>query len=464
MHGKGGSMKEYDVIVIGSGSGLSLVHKALSEKAKVALVAKEYLGGTCLNVGCVPSKLLIYPADRIMEIEDAGKLGVSAAIKSIDFVRIMERMRAYIQRGVSFLREDTISTENLDFYEAEGRFIADYTLQVQSEKIDEQIRGRKIFIASGTRPLIPPIKGLQNVDYLTNETLLSLERLPESVLVLGGSYIGVEYAHFFSAMGSKVTIVERLERLVAFEEPEISDLLKKEMEKRMTIYTGTTAIEVRKKGNGVALLLKEEITGQEKEVAAERLLVAAGRVSNASRLDLPKTGVETDRAGFIKVDNYLQTSKEHIWAVGDTTGKQMFTHAADKEVGIAWHNATHEDKTEMDFAAVPHAVFSYPQIASIGLTEAQARNTYQVLVGKANYSDVVQGDARMEESGFAKAVIEKETGRILGFHIIGPEASVLIQEVVNAVANKARADSITDSIHIFPSLSELIPEALNRAE
>lgn len=453
-------MKEYDVIVIGSGSGLSLVHKALSEKARVALVAREYLGGTCLNVGCVPSKLLLYPADRIMDIADAGKLGVAAPVKSIDFTGIMERMRAYVQRGVSFLKEDIASTENLDFYEAEGRFTGDYTLQVKGE----ELRGRKIFIASGARPLVPPIKGLQDVGYLTNETLLSLEKLPESVLVLGGSYIGVEYAHFFSAMGSKVTIVERLERLVAFEEPEVSDLLKKEMEKRMIVYTGATALEARRKGNGVALLLKEESTGQEREVAGERLLVAAGRVPNADRLDLQKTGVETDRAGFIKIDNYLQTTREHIWAVGDATGKQMFTHAADKEVEVAWHNATHEKKVEMDFGAVPHAVFSYPQIASIGLTEAQARKTYQVLVGKANYSDVVQGDARMDETGFAKAILEKDTGRILGFHIIGPEASVLIQEVVNAVANKTGAHSIVNSMHTFPSMSELIPETLNRAE
>jgi dihydrolipoamide dehydrogenase len=236
------------------------------------------------------------------------------------------------------------------------------------------------------------------------------------------------------------------------------------MEKRMTIYTGATALEARQKGNGVALLLKEESTGQEREVAGERLLVAAGRVPNADRLDVQKTGVETARGGFIKVDQYLQTTKEHIWAVGDVTGKQMFTHAADKEVEIAWHNATHEEKVEMDFGVVPHAVFSYPQIASIGLTEAEARKTYQVLVGKANYNDVVQGDARMEETGFAKAIVEKDTGRILGFHIIGPEASVLIQEVINAVANKTGAGSIINSMHIFPSMSELIPETLNRAE
>jgi dihydrolipoamide dehydrogenase len=142
----------------------------------------------------------------------------------------------------------------------------------------------------------------------------------------------------------------------------------------------------------------------------------------------------------------------------------MFTHAADKEVEVAWHNATHEDKVEMDFAAVPHAVFSYPQIAAIGLTEAEARKSHEVLVGKASYNDVVQGDARMEEDGFAKAIIEKDTGRILGFHIIGPEASMLIQEVVNAVANKAGADSIVNSMHIFPSMSELISETLSKVE
>ncbi len=454
-------MKEYDVVVIGSGTGLSLVHKALSEKAKVALVASEYLGGTCLNVGCIPSKLLIASADRAMEIAGARPLGISVSM-NIDFKSIMRRMRDYVRQGASFLREDIGSTEHLDFYETECRFISDYTLEMEND--GSRIRGHKIFIATGARPFIPPIEGLDATGFLTNETLLSLEQLPESLLVLGGSYVGVEYAHFFSAMGSRVTLIEKMERLVPSEEPDVSDLLKRELEKRMIVHTSATAVEARGEEGGVHVRLRNKESGGESEASAAALLVATGRVSNADRLHPEKTGVRTDARGFITVDPYLRTTKERIWAVGDATGRQMFTHAGDKEVDVAWHNATHDEKKAMDFDAVPHAVFTMPQIASIGLTEAAARKEHKVLVGKANYTDVVQGDARMEEAGFAKAIIEKENGRILGFHIIGSDASILIQEVVNAVASGAPARSITDSMHIFPAMSELIVEAINKAE
>ena len=164
------------------------------------------------------------------------------------------------------------------------------------------------------------------------------------------------------------------------------------------------------------------------------------------------------------MNDYLQTTKEKIWALGDAIGRQMFTHAGDKEAEIAWHNATEKKKIRMDFGAVPHAIFTHPQIASVGLTEEQARKHYEILVGKAKYSDIVKGEAMMEETGFAKAVVDKRTEKILGFHIIGPEASSLIQEVVNVVAVKGSVKSITNSIHIFPALSELIPETLNHLE
>lgn len=451
-------MKDYDVVVIGSGTGLSIVYKALSEDMKVALVAREYLGGTCMNVGCVPSKTLLYAADMVTQIEEAGKLGIKAEIGSIDFLSIMERMRNTRKNSTESIRRDLQESKNLDFYEKEGQFIDEYTMMVG----EEQIRGKNIFIASGARPAIPPIKGLSNIRYLTNETVLLLEKLPERIIIIGGSYIGVEYAHFFSAMGSEVSIVEYIDKLVSFEEPEVSELLERSLEKRMKIYPGHEALAVEKDGSKFVLTIQDRRAKTDKSLKGEEILVATGRISNADRLKTEKTGVTLTPKGFIYVDNYLQTSKPRIMALGDVTGRGMFTHAADQEVDIAWHNAFHEDKIKMDFDAVPHAVFTSPQIASIGLTEAEAVKQHDILVGKARYDDTVQGDVRMIREGFAKVIVEKGTGRVLGFHIIGPDASILIQEVVNVVARKEDYRSITGAMHIFPALSELITETFDR--
>ena len=453
-------MKEYDVVVIGAGSGLSLAHKALSENLTVALVAREHLGGTCMNVGCVPSKTLLYVADTVIQIREAGRLGVHAEITSMDFPHIMKRMRETRKKGVDFVRGDLAGTGNLDFYEAEGRFIDEYTMEAGAEKI----RGKKIFIASGARPAIPPVKGLSDVPYLTNESLLELERLPESIVIIGGSYIGVEYAHFFAGMGAEVSVVEYNDRLVSFEEPEISELLGKSLEKRMKIYVGHEALSAARDINGTSLTVRDRRTGEERSIRGQTVLIAAGRKSNTDRLNLEKTGVTLTRTGFIEVNDYLETSKPGIWAIGDATGKGMFTHAADQEMGIAWHNARHEDKRKMNFDAVPHAVFTVPQIASIGMTEAQASQSHKILVGQAQYADTAQSDVRMESQGFAKGIVEKGTERILGFHIIGPDAAILIQEVVQVVTQKASYKAIIEAMHIFPALTELIPETFSRLE
>ena len=265
-------------------------------------------------------------------------------------------------------------------------------------------------------------------------------------------------------MGTKVMVVQRNKRLVPNEEPEISDLLKKKLEKRMEIYVNTETSEVRPTKSGVIIHVNDKETGREKKLIAEKIMVATGRKSNADLLEVKNAGIETNEANYIRVDDYLQTNKENIWAFGDAIGKQMFTHSGDKEADLAWHNAKQERKIKMDFQVVPHAIFTHPQIASVGLTEEQARKDYRILVGRAKYSDIVKGEAMMEEEGFAKAIVEKETERILGFHIIGPEASNLIQEVVNAMGNKVSMKSITDNMHVFPALSELIPETLKHLE
>jgi mycothione reductase len=451
-------MKDYDVIVIGSGCGALISDEAVGHGLKTALIDKAPLiGGTCLNWGCIPSKMLIYPADRIVEIQEAARLGVTAGVKNIDFPAIMERIRQSRRESQLHIRDSIEKTENLDFYEGEARFVADYTIEVNGQ----DLRGEKIFIASGSRVFIPPIKGLENVDYLTNESVLELEEMPDSLIIIGGGYIAVEYGHFFAAMGTNVTMLEMADRLVLSEEPEIAGLLKKKLGQRMEVYTGAQAEEVKSSKGGVSVVTRDKSTGGEREFKAQSMMMAVGRRSNADLLKVENTGVELDSRGFIKTNNRLETSRKNIFAVGDANGKQMFTHMANREAAIAAHNAFHEASLEVDYNAVPHAVYSYPQIASVGLREEDAKKDHEIIVGRAMYSDVAKGEAMMEKEGFAKAIVEKDTDKILGFHVIGPYAPELIQEVVNAMTSEGGIDELNQGIHIHPALSELIPTTVN---
>jgi mycothione reductase len=457
------SATRYDVVVIGAGdSGLSIAFGAAAEGLKTALVDKGKVGGTCVNYGCVPSKTLIHVADRILEIRETAKLGIHAEAINADFKTVMDRMRSVVGSGTNSIRKAIGETENLDFYNTECHFIDDRTIRAGNELI----RGKKIFIASGSRPLIPPVRGLDKIHFLTNESVLELENLPGSMIIIGGGYIGVEYAHFFSALGTKVSVVERNTRLLPFEEPEISELLKNELSKRVQLYMGAVVNQVARDRDdrSYLVIINNLDSGKSVEISAEEIMVATGRKSNADLLKVENAGIEMEGAHFIKVDDHLQTNKKHIWAVGDAIGRAMFTHAGDKESEIAWQNARQRKKVKMDFESVPHAVFSYPQIASVGLTEEQARKQYDVVAGRAKYSDTVMGEAMMETEGFAKAIVAKDTGRILGFHIIGPHAAILLQEVANAVINKHDVGSVAGCMHIFPALSGLIPEALKNLQ
>ncbi|HUV52669.1 MAG TPA: dihydrolipoyl dehydrogenase [Dehalococcoidia bacterium] len=453
-------MKNYDVIVIGSGAGMIIVDEAVEQGLKVALVDKGPIGGTCLNLGCVPSKMLIYAADRVVDIQEAGKLGIEVEIKSVDFAAIMKRMRKSRQESQAYVRKGIKESKNLDFYETEGHFVSDYTLEVGGKKI----AGKKIFIASGSRPVIPPIKGLDGVEYLTNENVLELQKKPESLIIIGGGYVAVEYAHFFAAMGTRVTIIEMLDRLAQSEEPEMSKLLEKELKKHMKVYTNTQAQEIKKGGSSIAIVAKNRTTGKVMRLSAEKIMIAVGRRSNADLLKGENTGVEVDQRGFIKVDDYLETTKKNIFAVGDINGQQMFTHVANREAAIAWHNATSKKKVKMDYSAAPHAVYSHPQIASVGLTEENAKKDYHLLIGRAKYSTTAKGEAMMEEEGFAKAIVDAHTNKILGFHIIGPYAPELIQEVINTMAGGGDIDSLSKGMHIHPALCEVILRTFDNIE
>ena len=452
-------MKEYDVIVIGSGSGMTAVDGALSHGLSIALVDHGPVGGTCLNLGCIPSKMLIFPADRVVEIQEAKKLGISAKINNIDFSGIMQRMQASITQSREHMEEAIQRVPGLDFYNETGRFIDEYPLQVG----DETIVGKKIFVAAGARPVIPPLEGLDSCEYLTNESVFDLTKKPTSLVIIGGGYIASEFGHFFAAMGTKVTILQRGSRMVTSEEPEVSSLLMKKLGERMVIHTDAEATEVYCDKKGYIVRGKKK-SGKSFEVVSEQFMVAAGRQSNADILQVDKTGVKVNDRGFIIANDFLITSKKNIWAWGDVTGRAMFRHSANRESDIAWHNSIHKNKVKMDYRVIPHAVFSYPQIASVGLTEAEAATSYDILVGTARYNDVAKGDAMQENDGFAKAIVEQNSGRILGFHIIGPYAPILIQEVIDVMALNGGVPQIFNGMHIHPALPEVITAAFGRLQ
>ncbi|HJX04046.1 MAG TPA: dihydrolipoyl dehydrogenase [Dehalococcoidia bacterium] len=450
-------MEKYDLIVIGSGSGQIVVDEAISQGWKVALIDQGPLGGTCLNVGCIPSKMLIFPADRIVEMQEAGKLGIAVDITNIDFKSIMQSMRTSISQSRDDIMEAVSSTENLHFYAGTARFTGDYMLEVN----EEQISAPKIVIATGTRPFIPPIKGIEGVSYLTNETALQLEKKPHSLIIIGGGYIAVEFGHFFAAMGTEVTMVEMADRLVTAEEPEISELLKRSLGRRMGVYTNYAVVAIEKRSDNIVIIADNKAGGGQKEFTGGSVMMAVGRKSNADTLNLQNTGVEIGGRGFIKVDEYLETSKKNIYAIGDSNGQQMFRHVANAEAWLVAGNMLYDTDIKMDYTAAPHAVYSHPQIASVGLSEEAARKHHGILVGKTRYYDIAKGEAMLESEGFAKAIIEKDTHKILGFHIIGPYAPELIQEVVNAISSGGHAEEINDSMHIHPALSELVQSAIN---
>jgi mycothione reductase len=452
--------KKYDVIVIGSGSAMNIVEETLNHGLKVALVDKGPLGGTCPNLGCIPSKMLIFTADRITEIQEAKKLGITAEIKEIDFTGIMERMRQGVREGQAQMRQGISGAENLDFYEGEGHFIDSNTIEVDGISV----RADKIFIGVGSRPAIPLLPGLENVKYLTNETVLGLKERPESTIIIGGGYIGVEYGHFLAAMGTKVTILEMADRLVLAEEPEISEVLQKELAKRMTVRTGVRVIGVKNNTRGVTVTVSDFKAGKTQEFTAQHIMLAVGRRSNADLLQIDKAGIEMDDRGFIKTNEYLETNRKHIFAIGDVNGKQMFTHVANMEAVTAAHNALHTPKIRIDYTAAPHAVYSHPQIAAVGMTQEAAARTHKILVGRAKYLDVAQGQAMNEKEGFAKAIVEEGSGKILGFHIIGPYAPILIQEVINVMAAGGNVNHIQTGLHIHPAITELIVRTLNAVE
>ncbi len=455
-------MKNYDLIVIGTGSGMNYVESIMKmyPAFKVAVIDKDEPGGICLTRGCIPSKLLLYPAELIRMIETSRKFGIDIDIKRVDFKKVMERMRTLISKDIKNISEGLSSIPNLDYYRDIAEFVSPYTLKVGKETISSKM----IFLCTGSKPMIPDIKGLDETVYLTSDTLLKMSELPESIAIIGGGYIAAEYGHFFSAMGAKVTVIGRNSQFIPEEEPEVSVLAKREMAKYMKIITGFEVLEVERTGDGKKIVIaKDKSTGEEVRVTAYEILVASGRAPNHDILNPEKGGINTDSRGWIIVDEYMATSQPGVWAFGDSDGKYLFKHVANYESTVAFYNAIMKKKIKVDYHAVPHAVFSYPEIASVGMKEKEAIEQYgteNVLIGFHRYEDTAKGKAMDVKDFFVKVILAKNTNQILGTHIIGPYASILIQEIINLMYTKDESASpIIHGMHIHPALSEVVQKA-----
>lgn len=450
-------MERYDLIVVGSGAGMNVVANALGRGLRVGLVDHGPMGGTCLNNGCIPSKILVYPADVIRRLGDAEAVGVRGRITDVEFSTIMGRMHSFVDEGREELERAIAQSRNAHWYRNTGEFVGDYEIKVG----DETITAPKIVIASGARSVVPPIEGIAEVGYLDNVSVLTIERPPRSLVIVGGGYIACEYGHFFSAIGAKVTILGRNPRLLKEEEPEISEIVKRRLSQHVEIHTSHEVFRAERRDGMKVVRARNLDTGEVREFVAEEILLAAGRRSNADLLKPEKTGVETDAQGWIKVNEYLETSKPNIWALGDALGKYMFRHTANYESEIVSTNALGDHKHKTDYHAVPHAVFGYPQVGSVGLTQAAAQAAgYKLLVGKSRYTDVTKGYAMAEEDTLVKVVVDQQTGRVLGCHIVGPEAAVLVQQIVyimNAGSQDYTPLVVSEVIH--PALSEVIIQA-----
>lgn len=456
-------MKKYDLIVIGTGSAMNLVSPYLQQNpsAKIAVIEKDEPGGICLTRGCIPTKILLYPAELIRVIEHARQLGIDIEINNVNFPEIMARMRSLIDEDIENIRGGLSHSKDIDFYPTVAKFVAPYELEVG----DEIITSKMIFLCTGSKPIIPPIVGLEEIGYHTSDSILHINQLPESLLIIGGGYIAAEYGHFFSAMGSKVTIIGRNPQFLPQEEPEISNLAKNELKKHMMIVTNHEAITAKMNGNYKEIIARNNINSDLVSFTAEEVLIASGRGSNSDILNPEKAGIDIDEKGWIRVNEYLESSQPNIWAFGDANGSHLFKHVGNYESMVVFYNAILQNKVKVDYHAIPSAVFTYPEIARVGLREKEAIAEFgeeNIIIGYQKYEDTAKGMAMDVKDYFVKVILDKNR-RILGAHIIGPQASVLIQEIINLMYTSDRSSyPISRGMHIHPALSEVVERAFGR--
>lgn len=458
---------QYDLIVIGGGSaGLVAAGGAAILGARVALVEKNLLGGDCLYTGCVPSKTLIKSAKFAAQLKRAADFGFEISnfnFQDNSFASVTNRVRNVIEIIERHDAPEVFEKMGVRLFFGAAQFLNPNEIEVALRNSNEKVKlkAQRFCLATGSRPLIPPIEGLKEAGFITNEEIFRLKELPKSLIVVGGGAIGLELGQAFRRLGSRVRIVEAAERILMKEDEEVSALITRILKKEsVEILTGAKIVRVKKSEIGTKILVVEK-DGDELEIDADEILIAAGRQPNTNNLELEKAGVKFDAKGIL-TDEYLQTSAKKIFAAGDVAGHFQFTHTADYEARIVVQNAfvPFPFKKKLDFSAVPWATFTEPEIARVGLTEREAREKFgdeKIKIYKVVFEDNDRAQAESETEGFAKIILHRN--KIIGAHIVGAHAGEIIHEFVLAMTHNLSLDDLNHAIHIYPTLAKITQAA-----
>lgn len=448
--------ENFDLIVIGSGGGVKVALPAAARGLKTALIEKDACGGTCLNRGCIPSKMLIYPCEQVSRMRRGAGLNIThASGAGVDFSALVERTCRTVDSMSAELEKKFRATPSLELIKGIAAFEGDKVIGVNGRVLSAPL----IVIATGSFPLVPPLPGLAGTPFMTSREALRCKKLPSRLIVIGGGYIAVELGFVYATAGADVTFMVR-SRLLRQEDPEISAEFAAEFSRHHHVLTGAGLHSIAYE-DGVFSVDVTDDRGRMLHYEAEGLLLANGVVPAVAELNLDKAGIARDDNGFIKVNEYMQTSVTGIYAIGDVAGNYLFRHTVNYEGEFLEKKLL--DKLEtgpLDYGPVPHAVFSSPEVAGVGLTEPQACAAgYDCLIGRARYAESNPGEARGLEYGLCKLIFDRKTGYLLGAHIVGEEAASLVHMLIAAMKHGATLDSLVDTIVIHPALPEVIRDA-----
>lgn len=449
--------QEVDAIVIGAGqAGPPLAARLAGAGRKTLLVEREHLGGTCVNNGCIPTKSLVATARVAHMARRAADFGVTAGPVSVDMRAVKARKDGIVQESVDGLTDWLTHTDNLTLIWGEARFTGPHDVEIAGTRY----RAPQIFINTGGRPAVPDWPGIAEMPYLTNVTMMDLDVLPEHLVIVGGSYIGLEFAQMYRRFGARVTILEAASRLIAREDEDICDAVAEILRREdIALHFAVKDLEFAKAANGIAI--RATASGTALALTASHLLVATGRRPNTDRLGCEVAGIALDEKGYIKVDDQLRTTVEGIWAMGDVTGHPAFTHTSYNDYEIIAANLFDHDPRGVSDRQNAYALYIDPPLGRVGMTEAEVRQSGRpALIATRPMSRVGRARERSETLGFMKVLVDRETERVLGASLLGIEADEVIHLFIDNMAASLPYTAISRTMHIHPTVSELIPTLL----